>query len=179
MFGFVTFLLMFILWIVMSGQFDLFHLSLGVISCAIVARMSGDLLFQDRQTDFRTRFGQAWRFAHFTLWLLWQIITANLYIFQLALTTRKMAEVLDPHIFSFKSHLKTPFAQFVLANAITLTPGTVTIRIVDGVFTVHAITGQAAGDLEQQDNIQDINEMERRIAAVFEPEILQNTGGGK
>lgn len=179
MYGFVTFLLMFVLWIILSGKFDLFHLSLGVISSAIVARMSADLLFQDRQTDFSTRIGRAWRFARYDIWLLGQIIAANLYVVKLALTTRRMEDVLDPYIFSFKSHLKTPFAQFVLANSITLTPGTVTIRIVDGIYTVHAITGQAAGDLEQAENIESVNEMERRVAEVFEPEILLDAGGGK
>lgn len=171
----MTFLLMFVLWIAMSGKFDLFHLILGVISSAIVAKMSGDLLFQDRQKGFGYRLLQAGRFVHYVIWLLYEIIQANMYVVKLALTTKKMEEVLDPYIFSFKSHLKTPFAQFVLANSITLTPGTVTIRIEDGVFFVHAITGHAAGDLEE---CAVINSMERRVAAVFEPEILLEIEGG-
>jgi multicomponent Na+:H+ antiporter subunit E len=176
MFGFMTFLLMFGLWIAMSGKFDLFHLILGVISSAIVAMISGDLLFQDRQKGLGYRIMQAGRFVHYAAWLVIQIIYANMYVVRLALTTKKMEQVLDPYIFSFKSHLKTPFAQFVLANSITLTPGTVTIRIEDGIFLVHAITGPAAGDLADTDVI---NGMERRVAAVFEPEILQHFAGGK
>ncbi|MDR9501609.1 MAG: Na+/H+ antiporter subunit E [Desulfurivibrionaceae bacterium] len=163
MYGFVTFLLMFVLWIIMSGKFDLFHLSLGVISSAIVARISGDLFFQDRQIDFSTRIGQAWRFAQYAIWLMGQIISANLDVVKLALTPRKTEDVIDPHIFSFKSHLKTPFAQFVLANSITLTPGTVTIRIQEDTFYVHAITAQSAGDLADAPG-----EMERWVAWVFE-----------
>ncbi len=176
MFGFMTFLLMFGLWITMSGKFDLFHLALGVISSAIVAMISGDLLFQDRQKGFGYRLLQAGRFVQYAVWLVAQIIYANMYVLKLALTTKKMDQVLDPYIFSFKPHLKTPFAQFVLANSITLTPGTVTIRIEDGVFLVHAITGPAAGDLEDSDVI---NGMERRVAAVFEPEILHQIEAGK
>lgn len=163
MYGFVTFLLMFVLWIIMSGKFDLFHLSLGVISSTIVARISGDLFFQDRQIDFSTRIGQAWRFAQYAIWLMGQIISANLDVVKLALTPRKTEDVIDPHIFSFKSHLKTPFAQFVLANSITLTPGTVTIRIQEDTFYVHAITAQSAGDLADAPG-----EMERWVAWVFE-----------
>jgi multicomponent Na+:H+ antiporter subunit E len=173
MFGLATFLLMFILWIVLSGKFDLFHLGLGVISSILVAWMSGDLLFQNRRKGFATRSVQAFRFVLYAIWLLGQIVSANIFLFRLAVTTRKMEEVLDPYIFSFKSHLQTPFAQFVLANSITLTPGTVTIRIVDNEFFVHAISGQAAGDLAETQNI---NEMERRVAAVFEPEILRKSG---
>jgi len=177
MFCFMTFVLMFILWIAMSGKFDLFHLILGVISSAIVAMMSGDLLFQDRQKSLGYRIMQAGRFVHYAAWLVIQIIYANMYVVKLALTTKKMEEVLDPYMFTFESHLKTPFAQFVLANSITLTPGTVTIRIEDGIFLVHAITEPAAGDLGGDGEI--ISDMERRVAAVFEPEILHNIKGWK
>ena len=39
--------------------------------------------------------------------------------------------------------LKTGFARFVLANSITLTPGTITIEITeDGIYSVHALTGE-------------------------------------
>ena len=63
----------------------------------------------------------------------------------------------------FKTHLKTDFAKWVFANSITLTPGTVTIRIDDDEFYVHAISEYTAKGLE--------GEMEKRIAAVWEPEL--------
>ncbi len=40
----ITFLILFPFWLVLSGRFDPFHLSLGIISCGIVALFSGDLL---------------------------------------------------------------------------------------------------------------------------------------
>ena len=49
-----------------------------------------------------------------------------------------------------------------MANSITLTPGTITIRIVDGDFYVHAISKEAASGLP--------GEMEDRIAKVFDEE---------
>jgi multicomponent Na+:H+ antiporter subunit E len=77
---------------------------------------------------------------------------------------RPIKETLSPHIFTFKTILTTDFARFVLANSITLTPGTVTIRVHKDIFYVHAITEQAAGDLASGG----ISEMERRVADVFE-----------
>ena len=38
-----TFLILFSLWLILSGKFDLFHLSLGLISCGIVTCISADL----------------------------------------------------------------------------------------------------------------------------------------
>ena len=68
-----------------------------------------------------------------------------------------------PQIVCFKTVLRTDFARFVLANSITLTPGTVTVRIQDDTFYVHAITVHAAGDLAPGPGA-----MERWVAWVFE-----------
>ena len=40
-----TFAIMLIFWIVLSGMFDAFHMTLGVICCLLVAHFSHDLLF--------------------------------------------------------------------------------------------------------------------------------------
>ena len=40
-----TFVIMLIFWIILSGMFDAFHLTLGVISCLLVANFSGKMLF--------------------------------------------------------------------------------------------------------------------------------------
>jgi len=165
----MTFILMFILWVLMSGKFDAFHLTLGLVSSAMVAALSANLLFQDRKS-LPARVAEGFRFAAYAIWLLAQITIANMHVIKLALTTRPMEKVLNPHIFTFKTFLKNDFSRFVLANSITLTPGTVTIRVEGDVFYVHAIDEKAAGDLADQESISD---MERRIAAVFEPETLK------
>ena len=102
------------------------------------------------------------RFLRYCLWLSWQIILANIHIAGLALSPRAQ-QIIDPHTISFKTVLKSDFARFVLANSITLTPGTVTIRIQDDTFHIHAITAQSAGDLADAPG-----EMERWVAWVFE-----------
>lgn len=46
---------------------------------------------------------------------------------------------INPGIVKFKTKLKKNFAKMVLANSITLTPGTLTIDIVDDTFYIHWI----------------------------------------
>ncbi|MBE3086259.1 MAG: hypothetical protein IMZ64_08585, partial [Bacteroidetes bacterium] len=41
----ITFLILLAFWTFMSGLFDIWHFGLGIIACALVAYMSGDLLF--------------------------------------------------------------------------------------------------------------------------------------
>lgn len=153
----LTFLLLFGFWLLLSGQFDLFHLTLGVISSALVAFLSGDLLFDDRG---RTgRLGLGWRFTMYIPWLLKEIVVANFYVAYLALHPR-MKEHLDPTIVNFKTGLKDELARVALANSITLTPGTITIRMEDDHYYVHALNRKFAAGLP--------GEMEDRLKAVFE-----------
>jgi len=165
MFSVATFILAFGSWILMSGKFDLFHLTLGGISCVIVALFTSEILFRDRRKGFIQRLVEALRFISYGGWLMYQIVLANFHVIGLAVSPRRMKRNLDPNIFTFKTRLTTDFARFVLANSITLTPGTVTIRIQDDVFYVHAISRQAIGDFTQSETM---SEMERRVAWVFE-----------
>ena len=165
MFTVITFILLFATWLIFSGKFDPFHLSLGAISSAIVAWISADLLFHDKGKTFGRRLGEAFRFINYSAWLLYQIFLANLHVIGLALSPKKYDRDLDPHIFTFNTILKTDFARFVLANSITLTPGTVTIRIENDTVYVHAISRVSAGELAEQESV---SEMEKRVAWVFE-----------
>ncbi len=92
-------------------------------------------------------------------WLLYQILLSTLHVTFLALHPR-MKDKIDPTIVTFKTSLKSDIAKVALANSITLTPGTITIRIEDQVFYVHAISRKAAAGLP--------GEMEERLARVFE-----------
>jgi multicomponent Na+:H+ antiporter subunit E len=151
-----TFFIMMGFWILLSGKFDLFHLTLGVISSALVAFLSTDLLMYK---EGKNRLSTAVRFLLYLPWLLYQIVLSTLHVTFLALHP-KMHDQIDPTIVTFKTKLKSNLAKVALANSITLTPGTITIRIEDQVFYVHAISRKAAAGLP--------GEMEERLAKVFE-----------
>ena len=161
MYYWITAGILFINWLLFSGKFDPFHLGLGLFSSLLVAWTTSDLLFKTGTSSTPGgRIAEACRFFGYCGWLLYQILLANLHVIALALFKDYRDRELDPHIFTFKTRLHTDFARFVLANSITLTPGTITIRIEDGVFYVHAISRKAAAGLP--------GEMEERLARVFE-----------
>ncbi|MGY8688493.1 MAG: Na+/H+ antiporter subunit E [Verrucomicrobiales bacterium] len=158
----LIFSLLLLTWLVLSGLFDVFHITLGVLCAGIVTWMSSDLLFQERSTSMRDRFLEMGRVPSYLVWLLWQIVLANVYILKLALTPGGMEDV-SPRVVRFKTRLKSDFAKYVLAQSITLTPGTVTIKIVGDEFFVHAISKEAADGLD--------GAMEGWIAHIYEPEL--------
>lgn len=140
----------------LSGKFDLFHLTLGVLSSALVSFLSADLLMFK---EGKNRLVTGVRFLMYLPWLLYQIVLSTMHVTFLALHPR-MKDQIDPTIVTFKTKLKTNIAKVALANSITLTPGTITVRIEDQVFYVHAISRKAAAGLP--------GEMEDRLARVFE-----------
>lgn len=151
----LTFFLLFAFWILLSGRLDLFHLTLGILSCLLISYLSYNLLFANvRIGDIRIMFK---RFFTAAPWFLSQIFTANLHVAYLALSPKMP---IDPSIINFKTKLESDISWVALANSITLTPGTITIDIRDGEFFVHAIDKKVASDL-------DTGEMEDKIAHVF------------
>ena len=151
----VTFFIMFGIWVVLSGKFDPFHLSLGVISCAIVAFLSADLL----RPTVRGLLILLFRWIPYLLWLMKEIFKANLHITYLVFHPRMM-DLIDPGIIKFQSKLKSDLALVTFANSITLTPGTITVNVsLDGDFKVHAIDKASGEPLP--------GEMEARVARTF------------
>ena len=154
---FLSFIIFFILWLIFSGRFDSFHITLGLVSSAMVSFLSGDLLFESGRPKGMFRM---WvRFAGYIPWLLVQIFIANLQVMYLTFHPR-LIDKIDPQIIEFESRLKSDYSRTTFANSITLTPGTITVNVtVLGKFAVHCINTKAGEPLP--------GEMEKRIAKVF------------
>ena len=150
-----TSVVLFAFWILLSGQFDAFHLTLGAICCLVAGYLFHDLLFANvRAGDMRVT---AWRFIVYIPWLIQQIVLSNFHVASLVLRGKMP---IDPQIVTFKTKLETDISSVTLANSITLTPGTITMDIKDGVFYVHALDQKVVEDLNA-------GEMEDRVAHIF------------
>ncbi|MDY6837078.1 MAG: Na+/H+ antiporter subunit E [Thermodesulfobacteriota bacterium] len=150
-----TTLILFAFWILLSGQFDAFHLTLGAVCCTVAAYLFHDLLFANvRVGDMRVI---AARFIAYIPWLIQQIVLSNLHVASVVLRPKMP---IDPQIVTFKTKLETDISSVTLANSITLTPGTITMDIKDGVYYVHALDQKVADDLNA-------GEMEDRVAHIF------------
>lgn len=158
----MTFLsvLLFLFWIALSGKFDPFHLSLGVISAVGVAAATKRLgLLAPAVSGLHARTWTGW--FRYLPWLLWQIIDSAIQVARVVLSPKMP---LDPEIIKFKCDLPHSVAHLTLANSITLTPGTVTLNVVDGEYTVHALTHPAAESLTPPEGE---GEMQGNVAELF------------
>lgn len=165
MYYFVSFVLLMGIWVAFSGLFDPFHLSLGVISCALVSLLSTRILFSDRTIPLPVLIGRWFRFLGYLGWLMKEIIIANVHVFYLAIIPGGIRH-LDPELVRIKVKLQGETARYLLANSITLTPGTVSVKIEGQDLLVHSISRKTTEGLK--------GDMEARIAKVF-GEILTPT----
>jgi multicomponent Na+:H+ antiporter subunit E len=152
-----TFAVMLIFWVVLSGMFDAFHLSLGVVCCLLIAHFSHDLLFYGDENAAWGK-GLLGMVVYFP-WLFYQIILANLDVAYVVLHPR-MLDKIDPHVVRFKTKLKRPISKVAFAQSITLTPGTITVSVNKDEFSVYALTRKASDALP--------GEMEERVARALE-----------
>jgi multicomponent Na+:H+ antiporter subunit E len=88
-------------------------------------------------------------------YLLWSIILSNLDVARRVLSPRLD---INPGIVRVRTGLKNPVGRLILANSITLTPGTLSVDIVGDYLYIHWVDVKA----------RDTEAASRRIAASFE-----------
>lgn len=132
----LLFSIMFGFWVLLSGKLDAFHLSLGVVSSILVVLFTRKTVIAN-PTD---RGGVALEFiriAKYGVWLVYQIILSGIDVANIALR-RDMK--LKPGIIKCDLELKSEVSRTVLANSITLTPGTMTVDISGDVIYIHCLS---------------------------------------
>ncbi|MCH7936209.1 MAG: Na+/H+ antiporter subunit E [Proteobacteria bacterium] len=146
-------LVLFLLWLLLSGFFATLLLSLGVVSVAFVVWIAHrmDVIDHEGHPIHLTL-----RALFYWPWLIVEIIKANIDVAG-AIVRRRMP--VNPSVIEVKATQETELGQVIYANSITLTPGTVTIDIDKDIMIVHALTRNAAEDLES-------GEMDRRVTAL-------------
>ena len=78
--------------------------------------------------------------------LFFEVIKANFQVAGIVLSPKMKVE---PHIVTYRTTLKDPWLQTLLANAITLTPGTMTVTKVDQNLRIHCLNKAYAMGLEE------------------------------
>ena len=157
MFG-LRFVLLFITWCAFSGLYDVYHLSLGVMSSLWVAAISNQIALSNPAGPDKGVIRLSFQTVGYLAWLLGQILRANLQVLKLSFSSN-LESKLSPKIVEFRTSLNNDFSRFLLAHSITLTPGTVTIRLDGDLYVVHALTEEMAHAVP--------GEMESRLVKIF------------
>ncbi|MGR3317426.1 MAG: Na+/H+ antiporter subunit E [Candidatus Anammoxibacter sp.] len=150
----LTAIIMFVFWILLSGEFTLILLLSGGIFSLMVAYMCHGFFIGD--VNLKLEGKRILRFFKYLPWLLWQIVISNV---DVAYRTLNPRMTINPSLVTFKNDLDTKMGIVTLANSITLTPGTVTIKAGKDEFIVHAIDDKFAEAILE-------GEMQRRVKKI-------------
>lgn len=122
------------LWLLLSGIYTPMITGLGAASVLLVVFI---IKRMDAQDGERVKFHLApFRFVKYMIWLMAEIARSNWAVTRIILS-RNMN--IRQHLFTVPYTQKTDLAQVIFANAITLTPGTITVETEEGQFLVHAV----------------------------------------
>ena len=141
-------ILLFLLWLILNGRFtaDAGMLQIvvtGLLLVAAVAWFSKKSLGYNVKAELRF-YAKLPLLLAYTLLLIKEIIKASFSMLGLIITNKPY----DPVIVRFTVPLKSRFTQVILANSITLTPGTITAELEGDTFTVHCIDASLAEGLD-------------------------------
>jgi multicomponent Na+:H+ antiporter subunit E len=76
-------------------------------------------------------------FTHFAPWLMWEIIKSNVEVTKIVLSPKLN---LRRNMIEVSADQKSQIGKVILANSITLTPGTVSVNLKDDRIVVHALS---------------------------------------
>ena len=135
------FVVLFGFWMVLSGRTETKFIVYGLITALLTTWVTYPLLLVPNKDGSKQYFVfgvSIPKFIMYFFWLMWQLVLANVDV--LLATTAQELDI-DPKVVRFYFRADNPMASVVLANSITLTPGTVTINVTDdGLYEIHALT---------------------------------------
>lgn len=141
------YILFLLAWIIFNGNITLEILFFGVIIAAAMLAFMCNFMDYSLQKEKNVYKKSIWFLAYVVL-LIREIIKANLAIIPRILT---IEEEMEPVIVKFRTSLKSDFTRMLLANSITLTPGTITISLEEDEYTIHCLDTTLAEGLENSD----------------------------
>ncbi len=151
------YLLFFALWVIFNGAFSLEICLFGVVVAAamfwFVCKFMDYSLAQEKTIYLRIG-----KMLHYVYILVMEIMKANLAVVHMILSEREEPK---PVLVHFDTDMQTPTGRAFLANAITLTPGTITVTLEDSDYMVHCLDESLAEGIDRSVFVDLLKDLER------------------
>lgn len=153
------FLLLLILWITFNGAFTIEILLFGIGISAAVCFFAVKFLGYSFKKEFKLLKCLP-AFLIYLVVLVIEIFKANMQVLQLIIKGNK---ALHPVVYHFRTDLKSRVAKTILANSITLTPGTITMSMHGDEYYVHCLDASMAEGISDSEFVRRLRRMEAMI----------------
>lgn len=149
-------LLFFIVWVVFNGRLTLEIALFGVAVAGAVFAFVCKFMGYSLQKELRF-YKKIPSFCQYLYYLVKEIIAANITVSRMILTRK---EQMEPVIVHVRTDLKTETARMMLANSITLTPGTITVALTENDLLVHCLDKSLSQGMEDSVFVRLLHKME-------------------
>lgn len=148
--------LFFLAWVIFNGRLTLEITLFGIgVSGAVFAFICG---FMDYSLKKEWRLYKLFpSFLQYLYYLIREIISANLALSRMIMTRK---EQMEPVIVHVHTDLRSETARVILANSITLTPGTITVSMTDNDLLVHCLDKSLSEGMEDSIFVRLLKKME-------------------
>ncbi len=136
-------LLLLVFWLIIASRINVFEVIVGFFASSLIVVYNYDLIFEKKDATRITLRSIGALFMLFFV-LVFEIIKANIQVAKVVLSPRLPIE---PQFVKMKQPLKKDVNRALYGNAITLTPGTLTVGLDEEWIIVHALTNKAADDV--------------------------------
>lgn len=151
------YLLFFLIWLIFNGKFTWEIAAFGAVFAGVMYGFICRFLGYKPSMDIlmcRKFFG----FLHYIIVLIKEIVKANLTVIGMIFSAKYE---LEPVVVHFHVNLRSRFARVMLANSITLTPGTITVSMVEGDYIVHCLDKSLAEGIDRSVFVELLEKLER------------------
>ena len=153
-------LLFFAAWIIFNGRITLEITLFGVVIAGVMFAFICKFMDYSPARE-RALYRKIPLFCLYALLLIKEIALANVTVCRMILTRR---EVMEPVLVKVHTDLKTETARVILANSITLTPGTITVSLTEQELLVHCLDKTLAEGMEDSSFVKLLKKLEERAA---------------
>ena len=153
-------LLFFAVWLIFNGRITLEIALFGVAVAGLMFAFICKFMDYSLQKE-RALYKKVPLLCKYLLLLVKEIIQANLAVCKMILTRK---EVMEPVIVKVHADLKTETARTILANSITLTPGTITVSLTEQELLVHCLDKSLAEGMEDSTFVKLLKKLEGEAA---------------
>ena len=150
-------LLFFLAWIIFNGNITLEIVLFGMVITLGMFAFICKFMDYSIQKEFRFYKLVPVLFQYAFL-LVKEIVQANLNVCRMILSRK---EIVEPVIVHVHTNLKTETARVILANSITLTPGTITVSMTDDDLLVHCLDKSLAEGMEDSAFVKLLEKLEK------------------
>ena len=153
-------LVFFLAWVIFNGNLTLEIVLFGVVIA--LGMFAFICKFMNHSIQKELRFYKLVPvFFQYVFLLIKEIVQANLTVCRLILSRK---EIVEPVIVHVHTNLKTETARVILANSITLTPGTITVSMTDDDLLVHCLDKSLSEGMEDSAFVTLLEKMEKEGA---------------